>query len=238
VSTVEYTINADPQRPILGQPFTVHLSCRARGHEPRAFTFQHRSLVIEIMRDGLGEPRLAFPNRYAIAPGDKLIRRATTGGIEELQPGNERTRSFDLIALFEDAVLAPGVLAVTYRLEEAEPIVRPAPIEVAICSGPAAVPLLIGQLSSDSAAVRLRAAELLGAMTATTHGYDIDADVGARGEAIQRWWSWWHDTGSRLPWNFSSSGATFGLPREPAPRSGLSLNLGGIAYSDRPRAPS
>lgn len=233
MTPVDYGIDADPRGAVLGQPINLQLSCRAVAYAENAFTFGHRSLVIEIMREGLTEPRLVFPNRHTVTQGDKLIRKAAMGGIEELQPGEERTRSFELIALFDSFVLTPGVLALTYRLEEAEPMVRPEPIEVVIGCGPTAVPILIGHLSSESAAVRFRAGELLSAMTASDHGYDPDAEPVARGGAIQRWSTWWHDIGSRLPWSFGSSGATFGQTLGPAPPSGLSLNVGGIAYPER-----
>jgi hypothetical protein len=233
-AAVEYTIDVQPRQAVLGEPVLALLSCRAAAPATGALMFGHRSLVVEVNRQGLIEPRLAFPNRQSVERGGQLIRTYAPGGVEDLQPGEERTRSFDLLAPFPDVVLAPGTFTVTYRLEEADPIVRPAPIEVEVRSGPAAVPRLIGLLSADSAATRFRAAELLTAMAADELGYRADDEEAARGEAIQRWWAWWHDAGSQLPWSFESEGATFGRPPGPAPDSGLGARLGGIAYPQRP----
>ena len=230
MSPVEYAIDAEPRRAVLGEPIVARLSCRATSHAAEALTFGHRSLVIELMRQGLAEPELAFPNRFAIEDAGRLVRMAAEGGVEELQAGEARTRSFDLLALFPHRVLAPGRLSVTYRLEEAEPIVRPEPIAVDVSSGPASVPRLIDHLGSDSEAMRFCAAELLAAMAANDFGFRADAAPADRDAAIQRWRAWWDGTGSHLPWSFDSEGATFGKAPGPAPESGLSGHLGGVAY--------
>jgi hypothetical protein len=232
---VKYAIDVRPRHAILGESIVAHLSCKAISHAPSAFTFGHRSLVIELMRKGLPEPDLTFPNRHAVNDAGKLVRMAAAGGVEELQAGDKRTRSFDLLTLSPDLVLAPGTLSATYRIEEADPMVRPTPVAVEIASGPAAVPRLIARLDSDSAETRARAAKLLSAMTANDFGYRAGASLNDRREASQRWLAWWQETGSRLPWDFETSGATLGSQPQPAPASRLSLHLGGIAYPKRPR---
>ena len=231
---VAYSIEIRPPRAVLGEPVEGWLGCRATGGAAEVLTFDHRSLVLELRRPGLPEPALAFPNRYAIEDAGQLIRFAKAGGVERLGAGEELTRSFDLLAWFPQLLLAPGALALTFRLEEATPVVQPEPAVGEVLSGPASVPHLIGHLGAESPALRFRSAELLMAMTANDFGYRADADPVVRGEAIQRWWAWWHAEGSKLPWAFDSDGATFGLPPAPGPQSGLGPRLGGIAYPGPP----
>ena len=228
---VDYSIAVSPKEAVLGEPITVELRCVARSDVGKALTFDHRSLVIELDRDGLAEPALAFPNRYAVEQGGRLLRLASEGGAEELAAGEERSRSFDLAPLFPEPVLSVGRLVVTYRLEEAEPMARPAPIVVEVASGPTAITNLIGRLASESADVRSRAYELLALMTAQDFGYDPVAAPRTQTDAVRRWQTWWHDVGSTLPWNFRSDGATFGIPVPRAP-SDRSYRLGGVAYPD------
>jgi hypothetical protein len=238
VTDVEYAIDLEPRAAILGEPIVALLSCRARSAAPQVLTFGHRSLVIELDRPALPEPGLAFPNRHAVEDRGRLIRMSAPGGVEALAAGDERTRRFDLVALFPHLVLAPGPFTATYRLEEADPLVRPQPVKADVRSGPEAVPRLIGLLSAESSGARFRAAELLTAMTANDFDYRAGGDVAARGEAIQRWWAWWHEAGSRLPWTFDTEGATFGRPAVAAESAKPGEHLGGIAYPERPARPA
>lgn len=228
---IDYSIGVSPRTAVLGEPITVELRCVARVNVGKALTFDHRSLVIELDRDGLVEPALAFPNRYAVEKGGRLLRLASEGGAEELAAGAERSRTFDLALLFPEPVLSVGRLVVTYRLEEAEPMARPAPVVVEVASGPRAITHLIGRLASESDDVRSRAHELLALMTAQDFGYDPGATPGSQTDAVRRWQTWWHDVGSTLPWNFQSDGATFGIPGPRAP-SDRSYRLGGVAHPD------
>jgi hypothetical protein len=193
-------------------------------------TFDHRSLVIELDRPGLSEPGLVFPNRYAVERAGNLLRLASAGGLENLSAGEERTRRFELGELFPEPVLNVGAFAVTYRLEEADPLVRPEPAVVHVASGPDAVMYLLERLSDDSSAVRFRAAELLTSMTAQDFGYAADAPVDPRSAAALRWQSWWQREGAQLPWNYESDGATFGEVPAVVPVSGRSGKSGGVAY--------
>lgn len=228
---VDYGLDVEPRVAVLGEPLLAWLSCRASAEASGVLTFDHRSLIVEARRNGLVEPLLVFPNRFAVEQGDRLVRMSAPGGVEDLHAGEERRRSVDLLATFPDAALAPGELTVSYRLEEAEPAVQIGPVTVTITSGPEAVPRLIGLLSADAGALRSRAAAVLSTMTAHDFGYRGDAGPDERGDAVQRWWTWWHQVGSRLPWSFGADGATFAVPPEPAAPGGV--RLGGIAYPDR-----
>jgi hypothetical protein len=67
-------------------------------------------------------------------------------------------------------------------------------------------------------------------MTARVVGYSAEADISDRNAAADLWKSWWKKTGTKLPWNFQSAGATFGEVPSGAPeRPGRSL-IGGISY--------
>jgi hypothetical protein len=160
-----YTVEVHPRKGMLGDAVTAVLRCTAEGASPEVLTFEHKSLVLEINADGLLEPILAFPNRFAVEHGGNLVRMSPPGGTEELADGEERTRTFDLLAMFPGVVLEPGVFSFTYRLEAAEPPVRPEPVTVQIQEGPETVPKLIRHLDSESTAVRDRARELLRRMT-------------------------------------------------------------------------
>jgi hypothetical protein len=229
-----YSIEAIPSRALLGGPITAVLRCASGSDAPGAITFEHRSLIVELDQSQLAEPLVVFPNRHAIEDDTgRLIRLASTGGIEDLAAGEERTRVFDLLSLFPGAVLSVGTFAVTFRLEEADPAVRPPPATVEVTSGPEAVPLLIDRLGAEAPAIRFRAAELLARMTDQDFGYDASAQTETQTDAIGRWRTWWQQEGSRLPWNFQSDGATFGWTRDAPPPTQHNGHLGGIAYPAR-----
>jgi hypothetical protein len=230
VVTVEYSISVAPASALIGEPITALLRCVARSDAGAAVTFDHRSLVIELDRPGLSEPAVVFPNRYAVERAGNLLRLASAGGLEDLSAGEERTRPFELGELFPELVLNVGSFAVTYRLEEADPLVRPEPADVQVASGPDAVMYLLERLADDSSAVRFRAAELLTSMTAQEFGYVADAPVDARSAAVLRWQTWWQREGAQLPWNYESEGATFGEVPANLPVLGRSGKLGGVAY--------
>jgi hypothetical protein len=217
--SMQYLVDVEPHRGVVGAPVTAMLRCRAYGMSAGILTFEHRSLVLELDGTHLPEPYLAFPNRFAVEEGETLIRMSAPGGIEDLEDGEERVRTFDLVALFPDAVLDPGRLLFTYRLEEAEPPVRPEPAAIELQSGPEAVPLLIQCLNSPSDAVRFRASVLLQQMTAQEWSTPAE------------WSEWWTKYGNRLPWDYDSDGAVLnaGAPT-PARPLGRSGRLGGVAY--------
>ena len=231
-AAVAYSIEVTPARALVGEPISAMLRCTATADAPGALTFDHRSLVVEVNRPGLIEPSVAFPNRHAVEVGHNLIRLSSPGGVEDLVTGDQRTRAFDLASLFPDVVLDVGTLAVTYRLEEAEPPVCPEPVLVEITSGPEAILHLIERLSDASQTLRTCALAVLVRMTAHDLGYDAEAPADDRAQAIQRWRDWWGQTGSLLPWSYESDGATFGAPPGAAPDSRRSGHLGGIAYPE------
>lgn len=216
--SAEYLANVVPRSALLGTPVTAELRCRADGKTPAVLTFEHKSLVLELDAKNLPEPSLAFPNRSAVEDGQHLVRLAAPGGIEDLEDGATRVRKFDLLALFPDVMFQPGRLQFTYRLEDAEPPVRPDPVEVELQSGPEAVPMLIEHLDSSSEAVRFFARELLRQMTAQEWASSAE------------WTDWWTRQGSRLPWNYDSEGAVFNAPpSEPVPPR-RSNHIGGVEY--------
>jgi len=227
---VEYTIDVIPPNPLIGEPITVVLRCAAKSEVRQTLTFDHRSLVIELIQEGLEEPILVFPNRYSVERNGNLLRLSSTGGVEDLAPGEERLRTFNLVSLFPERILNVGMLSVTYRLEESNPIIRPEPVAFEVASGPAAVMPLIERLNDDLLIVRQRTAELLTLMTARQIDFDADAPGNIREATITRWRDWWQQEGSRLPWSFDSDGASFGRPATQPPPSGRSYRLGGVAY--------
>jgi hypothetical protein len=142
------------------------------------------------------------------------------GGIEDLRDGEERTRTFDLVTIFPGRLLNVCTISFTYRLEALDPPVRPEPVTVEVQSGPETVPLLIDQLNAESSGVRARAAELLRQITARNFNNSAD------------WQAWWAEEGARLPWNYESEGATFGI-KPPVPQlMRRGSHLGGIAYPE------
>jgi hypothetical protein len=215
---------------VIGEPVVARLRCLAQSDSPDALTFEHRSLVIELEKEGLPEASLAFPNRFAAERGGNLLRLSSSGGIEALRAGEERVRTFDLTRAFPEEVLSTGIISVTYRLEEAVPVVRTSPGLVDVWSGPEAVHLLLRLLEDEDLAVRSRAAEVLGLMTSRNFGYHADGSSEARVPAVRQWKTWWDSEGSQLPWNFESEGATFGEVPARAPVGLRSSKTGGIAY--------
>jgi hypothetical protein len=220
-----YRVEVRPLKGMLGEAVTAVLGCTAGGASPNAMTFGHKSLVLEINAEGLLEPILAFPNRFAVEDGDRLVRMSAPGGTEDLSDGEQRTRTFDLLAMFPGVVLRPGAFSFTYRLEEARPPVRPNPVTVEIQSGPEAVPLLIRHLESESTALGDRAHALLRRMT----GKDFAGSAG--------WSAWWGREGTRLPWSRGADGA---VPEGGAVQRGAPDNaarLGGVDYRTQPGKP-
>lgn len=216
--SAEYEIDVMPRTAVLGTPVTAELRCRAHGKSPGVLTFEHKSLVLELSGERLPEPCLAFPNRFAVEDGPLLVRMSSPGGVEDLEDGELRVRKFDLLALFPDAMLHPGRVQITYRLEDADPPVRPKPSVIELQSGPEAVPMLIDCLDSPSEAIRFFAQEILGQMT------------GQQKASRAEWTDWWTGHGSRLPWNYDSDGALFNAaPSEPVPHR-RSKHLGGVEY--------
>jgi hypothetical protein len=230
VVAVDYSIDVQPlDTALIGQSVVACLRCMARSDSSAILTFDHRSLVIELGKDGLPEEALAFPNRYTVERGGNLVRLSRSGGIEDLRAGEERGRDIDLLPLFPDQVLSVGTIAITYRLEETDPPVRPSPRSVDVTSGPDAVALLIHRLNHHNASVRARAAEVLAMMTAKDFGYDADASLESRNGSISEWRSWWDVEGSLMPWNFEADGATFGQVSAQPPIGARGARLGGIA---------
>jgi hypothetical protein len=143
---------------------------------------------------------------------------SSPGGVEDLQDGELRVRKFDLLALFPDAMLHPGRVQITYRMEDADPPVRPKPSVVELQSGPEAVPRLIDCLDSPSEAIRFVAQEVLQQMT------------GQQKASRTEWTDWWTRRGSRLAWNYESDGALLNAaPSDPVPQR-RSNHLGGVEY--------
>jgi hypothetical protein len=227
---VTYSIEVRPSEGLIAEPISAVMRCSADANTSGVVTFDHRSLIVELEQANVPEPSVVFPNRHAIEDRGRLIRLSSMKGIEDLLAGEERVRIFDLLSLFPGALLNVGRFAITYRLEEAAPSVRPPPAEVELMAGPEAVPLLIGHLSAENSALRFRAAELLTRMTGQDFGYAADGSGDSRTQAVTRWWTWWQRDGVDLPWNFGSDGATFGPTPDPAPSTHRSRHLGGIAY--------
>jgi hypothetical protein len=217
---VEYSIDVKPRSALLGEPIIAVLRCTSKGNTPGVLTFDHKSLVLELDATEFLEPVLAFPNRFAIEEGGKLVRMSLPGGIEDLRDGEERTRTFDLVTRFPGRLLNVCTISFTYRLEELDPPLRPEPVTVEVQSGPETVPLLIDQLNAESSGVRARAAELLRQITARNFNNSAD------------WQAWWAEEGARLPWNYESEGATFGIKPSVPQLMRRGSHLGGIAYPE------
>ncbi len=221
--SVQYSVDVHPRTAVLGTQVTAVLRCTAKGDTSGVLTFQHKSLVLELNSEHLSEPSLAFPNRFAVEDQGMLIRMSLDGGLEDLQNGEERTRTFDLLALFPDDVLDVGKILFTYRLEDGDPLVRPEPAALKLESGPEAVPLLIECLDSPSSGIRSRAAELLRRVTAQDFSKSAE------------WSEWWTKEGVRLPWNYDTEGAVWNAkPSAPSSPVRRSIHLGGVEYAGNP----
>jgi hypothetical protein len=232
-SSVTYAIMVEPSTAILGRPITLTLSLTASADATDVLTFEHKSLTIELQRVGSTmEPTWALPNRWVIEEDGLLIRGGTPGGLEDLATGDTRTAEYRLDELYPLAVLEPNDFMVGISLATYDRVERVEPVALHIVSGPAAVDVLFGVLRTDDAARRAVATQLLQRMTA--HGEDFDpfapADVSE--DALARWQRWWNESGRALPWNFESDEATTGIVPAPAPATGASGKLGGVALGE------
>lgn len=231
--SIAYSVIVRPARALLGDPVVAVLNCVASQEGVEAFTFQDASLELELKRmPAEREPARAFPNRGTEQSGSLQIRTRTDGR-KRLRKGERLTREFELIGMYPRWILDTGDFQISYQLGPEGRSWRAGPAKLTIESGPAAIPRLFALLDHAESGVRARASGLLHRMTACIPGYGAEADTGERQEAIARWRQWWQATGSKMPWSFRSQGATFAVTPAPAPGSGRSKFLGGVAYERR-----
>ncbi|MEK7406566.1 MAG: hypothetical protein AAB225_15800 [Acidobacteriota bacterium] len=224
-----YSLTIEPQEPLLGESIVATLRCRSGGPASQALTFDHRSLAVGLSRPGREEPYYAFPNRRVTVQGELLLREASSGGIEDLEPGQERQRSFELRQLYPIQLLDVGCFTLAYTLADETRLIEPPAVTFLIASGLDAVPLLFECLDGEPA-VRARSAALLHRMTAQGFDYDPLGEEAARKQAAARWEVWWREEGATLPWNYQADGATFGQPAPAAPPERRGARLGGVIF--------
>jgi hypothetical protein len=227
---IGYSMLVQPARAMLGDPVVAQLRCVASREGAEAFTFEDASLELELQRLPPGpEPALVFPNREVRQSGSLQIH-ARADGRKRLRSGERLSREVQLIAIYPRWILDTGNFQISYRIGPEGRSWRTTPANLTVESGPAAIPALFALLDHADTGVRARASGLLHRMTAYIAGFGAESDQSDRQEAIAQWRGWWQATGSKMPWNFLSAGATFaGKPAPPA-RSGRSKFLGGIAY--------
>jgi hypothetical protein len=228
-SAARYSAVVSPARALLGDRIVLELACQASEAADVA-TFEDASLMLGMARrSGRTEPESSFPNRKTVEEGSRVVRLAPVFR-RRLQRGQRITREFDLVSTFPRLAIDSGEFEVHYEIEyEGQPR-RVGPTNVTVESGPVAIPGLLALLSHEEAGVRQRAAGLVHRMTARVVGYSAEADVADRRAAIDLWKAWWERTGTKLPWNFHSVGATFGQVPLGAPRRQRSNVIGGTAY--------
>lgn len=232
---MKYAISATPSPALLGASVQLTLSALADVDTADALTFEHKSLTIELHRVGdATEPWVSLPNRRVIEADGMLFREGSAGGIEDMSAGASVTRDFVLEQLFPLEVLAPGAFVLTYSLATQTREERPHPFALDILSGPASVEALFAVLDSADAARRSVAATLLRQMTDHGDSYDAFASGDERASQLTPWREWWTATGTKLPWNFESVGATHGKKPALPPPVDLSKTLGGVAFDAAP----
>jgi hypothetical protein len=221
-----------PARALLGDPIVAALACTASAGA-EAVTFDDASLMLALGRlPPESEDVLAFPNRVGVQRGDMQIRSAPVGR-QRLARGERLARDIDLVDLFPTSMLDTGQFALSYEIGAGTRLWHGGPAKLTIESGPEAVPALFRLLQQPDPGVRARSAGLLHRMMAHIVGYAPQAELGERAEAIARWRHWWETAGSKMPWSFLSSGATFG-EKSPVPTTRRrGPILGGVAYHRR-----
>jgi hypothetical protein len=232
---LEYSLAIRPRHAVLGEPVALALSCVAL-EATEAVTFDDRSLTLKMARrNSLREPDLSFPNRFVAQNGNKVVRYSHADR-RRLVHGEKTERTLDMLAVFP-AALDLGDFEISYEIASDEHSWREGPRRVTIDSGPAAMPALLALLADEDVGQRERAAALLHRMTARVVGFSAKADSEDRQSGIEHWRAWLENSGSKLPWNFHSTGATFGELALPAPSGRRSKDLGGIAYRRRALGP-
>jgi hypothetical protein len=232
---LEYSLAIRPRHAVLGEPVALALTCVAL-EATEAVTFDDRSLTLKMARrNSLREPDLSFPNRFVAQDGNKLVRYSREDR-HRLFRGEQAERTVDMFAVFP-AALDLGDFEISYEIGSDERSWRAGPRRLTIESGPAAMSALFALLADEDVSQRERAAALLHRMTARVVGFSAKADREDRQSGIENWRAWLENSGSKLPWNFHSTGATFGELPLPAPSGRRSKDLGGIAYRRRALGP-
>jgi hypothetical protein len=236
-SAARYSIAVSPARAHLGDRIIVELACQAL-EAAEVTTFDDASLTLEMVRrSGRVEPESSFPNRKAVQDGSRVVRLAPVFR-RRLQPRERITREFDLVSTFPRLAIDSGEFQVQYEIEYEGQSLRVGPTNVTVESGPGAIPDLLALLSHEDSGVRRRAAGLAHRMTARVVGYSAEADVSDRNAAADLWKIWWKKTGTKLPWNFQSAGATFGKVPLGAPERRGRNAIGGISYRRQRPSPT
>ena len=236
-AAARYSIAVSPVNALLGDRIRLVLGCRTS--RPGSITaFEDASLALAMARrSSRVEPELHFPNRKTVQEGGRLLRlgRAVR---RDVQPSERVEKEFDLVSTFPRLALDAGEFTLKYEIDDAGQPRRVGPTSLIIESDPEAIPRLLDLLSHEDADARERAAGLVHRMTARVVGYAPAAEAGERTVAISRWKEWWEKTGSKLTWNFRSTGATFGEASSPAPHNRRSRMVGGIAYRRQTLSPA
>jgi hypothetical protein len=231
-SALTYSLVLRPTRALLGDSIVLTLVCTTAA-PTEAVTFEDASLMLQMARMPPGQdPAQVYPNRIS-AELDGMLVRSAPAGRRSLARDERITREFDVVALFPRWTLDTGIFQLSYRIGTHANSSNHGNTCLTIESGPQAVQALFRQLAHADPGVRARCAGLLHRMTARFLGYAPNAATEERLAAIARWRRWWETSGSNLPWNFSSSGATLGETSLSPSSTGRSSHLGGVAYQRR-----
>jgi hypothetical protein len=232
-SPLTYSIALQPAQALLGDLIVAALVCTASA-PTEAVTFDDASLMLELRRlPAESEAARVFPNRGGAERAGVQVRTAPVGR-RRLAREERLMRELDLVGLYPRWTLDTGNFQLSYQIGTESLSSHAGPAGLTIESGPDAVPALLKRLEHADRGVRARSAGLLHRMTAHVVGYAPDVDVAERTAAIARWRDWWEATGRKMPWNFLSTGVTFGAETPAPPVRRRSQKLGGIAYQRRP----
>src|SRR5581483_3583706 len=106
---VRYSADVKPRNAIAGEKITLTVICSAGASAGRGPSLDHKSLTIRLTRPGSAEqPHFAFPNRRVVTDGNTVFREGEDAPPVDLQPGEKRSRTFDLTPFFSSQTLQPG----------------------------------------------------------------------------------------------------------------------------------
>ncbi len=198
---ITYEIEIVPKEAVLGQPILAKLEC-VNGKQPAddVVTFNHASLTLSLQTDGANEPLYLFPNRKVIHDGSILIREASSGGFERLEPDETRSRNFELTSLFPHQLLDAGQFKFSYTIYDGTREQGPAPFPFRVVFAPLSGEHLLERLQDPSLEVRRCAAGHLRRLSGLDLEYDPAAPDPVRQAAVTHWADLWRRHGSPLKW--------------------------------------
>jgi hypothetical protein len=198
---ITYEIEIVPKEAVLGQPILAKLKC-VNGKQPadNVVTFSHASLTLNLQPGEANEPLYLFPNRRVIHDGSILIREATSGGLERLEPDETRSRNFELTSLFPHQLFDVEQFKFSYTLYDGKVEHGPAPPPFRVVFAPLSGEHLLERLLDPDLEVRRCSADLLRRLSGLNLEYDPAAPDVFRQAVVAEWTDLWRRRGSPLKW--------------------------------------